>query len=363
MLTLSRSFFGAGIFNLKVMKYIKFYLALVVLVFSTNGYWGQTRTLLLEDDISIRAIEVVGNSVYYAGSQSKMGRVDISNPKRTRQVRLSSENLEFRTIGYHKKHFYTISIGSPARFYRIKLGSLSNRLIQTDSLDTAFYDAIHFTEEGEGWTFSDPNKTCTKIAKFQPKENRWAMLPCDVLPKMKEGEAAFAASNSNFSSVGNDLWLVTGGSVSRVFHWDSKEWRVYNTPAVQGKSSIGLYSVDFYSNERGIAVGGDYTDQMANKDNIIITDDGGKTWKTVASGKNAGYMTFVQYRPGSNGKQIIVLGDQHLSFSKDGGKSWEKISDEKGFFVGQWIDENRFVAAGKGKIVLWDWTNQKKNKN
>jgi photosystem II stability/assembly factor-like uncharacterized protein len=90
----------------------------------------------------------------------------------------------------------------------------------------------------------------------------------------------------------------------------------------------GIYSIDFYV-KNGIAVGGDYTKQSDNINNIATTNDGGQTWKIQASGQNAGYMTCVKFRPKTNGKEIVAVGDQHISFSSDYGKTWTKISDEK----------------------------------
>ncbi len=113
-----------------------------------------------------------------------------------------------------------------------------------------------------------------------------------------------------------------------------------------------MYSIDFYNNQFGVAVGGDYTKQDANIDNIATTYDGGKTWQIQASGQNAGYTTCVKIKPGSKGKEMIALGDRHISYSSDFGKTWKKISDEKGLFVGQWVDGNRVVAAGNNRIVL-----------
>ncbi|MCV5004013.1 hypothetical protein OFM39_30620, partial [Escherichia coli] len=76
-----------------------------------------------------------------------------------------------------------------------------------------------------------------------------------------------------------------------------------------------MYSVDFCNDKFGIAVGGDYTSQKENRNNIATTYDGGKTWQIQASGQNGGYMTCVKIKPGSKGKEIIAVGDQHISYS------------------------------------------------
>jgi photosystem II stability/assembly factor-like uncharacterized protein len=79
----------------------------------------------------------------------------------------------------------------------------------------------------------------------------------------------------------------------------------FNTPFIQGESSQGMYSIDFYDDQFGIAVGGDYTKQDANINNIATTNDGGETWQIQASGQNAGYTTCVKIKPGSKGRRSL----------------------------------------------------------
>ena len=91
--------------------------------------------------------------------------------------------------------------------------------------------------------------------------------------------------------------------------------------------------------------------QAENSNNIATTNDGGETWQIQASEKNGGYKTCVKFRPKSNGKDLIAVGDQQIEFSEDYGKTWKIISDEKGLYVCEWIDENTLVFAGKNRII------------
>lgn len=224
-------------------------------------------------------------------------------------------------------------------------------MVFRDTVKTAFYDALHFVNDKLAYTFSDADKDSKlKLAKFD--NGKWAMLKNDVV--LNEGEAAFAASNTNISSTKNYLWIATGGKTSRILklNFKNNQFKIFNTPVIQGESSQGIYSIDFLDDTFGIAVGGDYTKQEANINNIATTNDGGETWQIQASGQNTGYTTCVKIRPGSKGREIISVGDQHISYSSDFGKTWKKISEEKGFFVCQWINENTVVFAGNGKISV-----------
>ena len=120
---------------------------------------------------------------------------------------------------------------------------------------------------------------------------------------------------------------------------------------MQGEASQGIYAIDFYDSKVGIAVGGDYTKPGENINNIAVTEDGGKSWQIKASGKNAGYSTFVRFRPGTRGREIIALGDGHISISKDRGATWQRISDQKNLYTAQWFSKNILIAAGKDRIV------------
>ncbi|WP_027386549.1 WD40/YVTN/BNR-like repeat-containing protein [Chryseobacterium gregarium] len=306
---------------------------------------------IFNDKISIRAIELHDGKIWYTGTDSKFGFVDLKKPENRKQVQLSEKKLQFRTLAQDKNFFYAINIESPAEFFKISKKDLTAEIVFSDTVKTAFYDALHFVNAQYAFAFSDAgtdNKL--KLAKF--KKGKWGIHKNNIT--LNKGEAAFAASNTNIASTKNYLWIATGGKASRILRLNLKkgDFEVFNTPFVQGESSQGIYSIDFSDNRFGIAVGGDYTKQEANINNIATTNDAGETWLVQASGQNAGYTTCVKIKPGSKGKEIISVGDQHISYSSDSGKTWKKISDEKGFFVCGWIDGNTVVFAGKDKISV-----------
>ncbi|MGG5210541.1 glycosyl hydrolase [Chryseobacterium sp. MIQD13] len=308
-------------------------------------------TTILNDKISIRAIEIYDNKVWYSGTDSKFGFVDLKNHESQKQTPLSDKKLQFRTLAQDNNAFYGINIESPANFFKINKKDLKSEIVFTDTAKTAFYDALHFVNDKLAFTFSDADKdNLLKLAVY--RNGKWGMFKNNV--KLNSGEAAFAASNTNIASSKKFLWIATGGKASRILRMDLKSEKidVFNTPFIQGESSQGMYSIDFYDDKFGVAVGGDYTKQDANINNIATTNNGGESWQIQASGNNAGYTTCVKIKPGSKGKEIIAVGDKHISYSSDFGKTWKKISDEKGFFVCSWVDGNTVVFAGNGKISV-----------
>lgn len=327
--------------------------SIVFLSVGITAFSQQVESLetILNDKISIRALELYDNKVWYSGTDSKFGFVDLKDYKNQKQVRLSEEKLQFRTLGQNKTSFYAINIESPARFFKIDKKDLKSKVIFKDTAKTAFYDALHFVNDKLAYTFSDADKDHQlKLAVY--KDGKWNMFKNNVT--LNDGEAAFAASNTNISSSKKYLWIATGGKVSRIVRMNLKDDKIelFNTPIIQGEPSQGMYSIDFFDDNFGIAAGGDYTKQDANINNIATTIDAGETWQIQASGQNAGYTTCVKIKPGSKGKEIVAVGDKHISYSSDFGKTWTKISDEKGFFVCQWIDADHVVLAGNNRIAV-----------
>ena len=326
-------------------------IAFFFLIFSTYGIAQKVSfETLLNDKISIRAITIYDNKVWYSGTNSKFGFVNLDNSKNQKQIKLSEKDLEFRTLAQNEKYFFTINIESPAYFFKINKKDLTSELVFKDTVKTAFYDALHFVNNQTAYSFSDSDAD-RKLKLAIYKNQKWSFFQNDI--KLNEGEAAFAASNSNIASYKNNMWIATGGKSSRILKINLKNQKIqfFNTPFIQGEASQGMYSIDFYKNLFGIAVGGDYTKQEGNVNNIATTIDGGKTWQIVASGKNSGYATCVKIKPNSKGKEIVAVGDKHISYSSDFGKTWNKISDEKGLYVCEWVNNNTMIFAGKDRIL------------
>ena len=331
-------------------------LSLLFLLISTFLYSQKFKIdTLLTDKISIRAIQLWDGKVWYAGTDSKFGFVNLKDKTYRKQNIISDKKLEFRTLAQNKSHFYIINILSPAYVFVVDKQKIIPRLLTQDTLKTAFFDSFIFDKSERGIAISDPNeKGSPNPMMFGLKYGKPGEKMKTDFPKYFPGEAHFAASNTNIALYKDEVWIATGGVKARIFkfNWSNPyKWEAFETPFTQGTSSQGIYSIDFYSNTFGIAVGGDYTKPNDNINNIATTNDGGQTWQIQASGQNAGYMTCVKFRPKTKGKEIVAIGDQHISFSSDYGKTWTKISVEKNLYACEWADKNTLILAGKDKII------------
>jgi len=313
-------------------------------------------------DFSIRAINIFDDEipkVVYAGVKSSIGYYSY-NPFHDREealthyTELQDSKLEFRSMSKTKDFYFFLSVSSPAYLYRKTIDNFFDEmpvLVYQENHEKAFYDSMDFWNDQEGIAIGDPTDGCMSIIITRDGGNTWTKLSCEDLPKAKVGEAAFAASDSNISIVGDHAWVATGGKASRVLYSSDKgkTWKVFETPIVQGKKTTGIYSIDFYDEYKGFAIGGDYTKPNDTLNNKIRTNDGGKTWEVVANRKGPGYRSCVQYIPNSNGKELVAIGFKGIDYSNDAGDSWKHLSNE-GFYTIRFLNDSVAYAAGKGRI-------------
>ena len=309
---------------------------------------------LFTDSISIRAIAIDSNRVWYAGSRGKYGYVPLGKGKSFNGVVAQDSVLPgFRAIAQTAEFIYILNVGTPAQLYKISKDGKQNKMVYTETGEKVFYDAIQFYNDNEGIAMGDPTDGCLSVIVTRDGGESWSKLPCDALPATEDGEAAFAASNTNIVVKGDKTWIVSGGKKSRVFYSGDRgrSWEAFDTPVIQGTESQGIYSVDFYNEKIGFAVGGDYTKPEMNDANKIRTTNGGTKWITLADKEEFGYASCVQFVPDGEGYELVTIGPSGLFYSFDMGKTWKKIYDCTTLHTLKFADSKTIIAAGEGKIV------------
>jgi photosystem II stability/assembly factor-like uncharacterized protein len=218
---------------------------------------------------------------------------------------------------------------------------------------------MQFKDELNGMAMGDPTENCMSFIKTTNGGATWEKISCKNLPKVDEGEAAFATSNTNLIVKGTSIFMVSGGKKARVFVSADFgiSWKVYETPIVQGEEMTGIFTADFYNEKTGIIAGGNYNKQNQNWSNKAITTNGGKTWKLIAENEAFGYASCVQFVPESKGKKLISVGGTGLFYSADFGKNWTKLSNETDFYTFRFESEKVFYATGKNKLVRFTLEN------
>ncbi len=310
----------------------------------------EIETILEDSLLSIRAIDILNDgSLTFAANNGAYGLYDPK--KESWQISKQAYDtlqLEFRSVAHTTSDFFMLSVGNPAMLF--KTGDQGTmELVYFEEHPKVFYDSMIFWNDQEGIAIGDTTEDCLSIIITRDGGNTWHKLSCDVLPKAKEAEGAFAASNTNIAVKGNNTWIAT--TAGRVYFSEDKgkSWSVVQTPVINAKETEGIYSMAFYDNKNGFAIGGDYTNPESNTANKIITNDGGNTWTLIASGKEPGYRSCVQYVPNGNGKELVTVGFKGIDYSKDGGDSWKSISKE-GFYTLRFLNDSVAYAAGQKRI-------------
>src|SRR6056297_2730044 len=248
---------------------------------------------LYTDSLSIRAIELMGNSLAFAANKGTFGTIDINTGKvRVNVQRYDSILPEFRAVAHTNTDFFMLSVANPALLY--KTGNQG---------------------------------TMELVYK----------------------EDAAAASNTNIAVVGNNTWVAT---TKRILYSPDKgrSWTVQNTPISSKEPTEGIYSIDFYNENEGVAMGGDYTNPERNTSNKAMTTDGGLTWELIADGRVPNYRSCIQFVPGTEGKGMVALGFTGIAYSANQGASWTQLSDES-FFTVRFKNDSVAYAAGRNRIA------------
>lgn len=310
----------------------------------------EIEVLLKDSLLNVRALEITNVELLAATSRGDIYAYNLSEGKMNKKAFLSKNNdsvntVNYRSVAYNDTSVFALSIASPALLHK------DGELVYQENHDKAFYDALEFWNEKEGIAIGDPTDDCMSIIITRDGGDTWTKVSCEVLPKAKEGEAAFAASDTNIAIVGDKTWVATGGKASRIlFSPDKgKTWEAFETPIVQGVETTGMYSVDFYDELNGFAIGGDYTKAADSTANKIRTADGGKTWQLVAENQSPGYRSCVQYVPNSAGMELVAIGFKGIDYSNDSGNSWKHLSDE-GYYTLRFLNDSVAFAAGSKRI-------------
>lgn len=308
---------------------------------------------------SIRALEVVNDStIWWAGSAGKYGySLDAGQNWVLDSIKWDTLLPHFRSIAVTSEAVFLLSIATPALLFRSTDKGANWDLVYQEDHEAAFYDAMAFWNDREGIAMGDPTDGCLSVIRTVDGGLNWEKLSCEQLPPAEEGEAAFAASNSNIALVDSEAWIVSGGKRARVFHSPDRgdSWTVVDSPIAEGDQMTGIFSVDFYDVKRGVIFGGDWNKKDINSKNKALSTDGGRSWTLLVDGAGPGYQSCVRFLPNSDAQAILTCGIPGIHFSGDQGQNWQQLSDESWYTLGFGSSWQTAWLAGNGKIGKIQW--------
>ena len=268
----------------------------------------------------------------------------------------ASDKTDFRDVeAFGPDEAVVMGIDRPARIFRTADGGRTWALAYFDDTPGIFLDGMAFFDEKNGLAFGDPMGGRFFILLTADGGASWTPLPETERPAAADGEAAFAASGTSAFVRGPDrIWLVTGGSTSRV--WQSQDrgrrWEAVRSGLLEGRSSAGGFSVAFLDGRSGIAVGGDYRAEADPAGNTAVTDDGGRNWRPVADGRPGGFREAVAFVPGARPPVAVTVGPSGSDLSRDLGRSWTPIAAPLGFHSLSFAKKGRAGwAVGRNGLI------------
>ena len=272
----------------------------------------------------------------------------------------TTDRLDFRDIdAVSDTTAYALSIGNGplSRIYKTTDSGATWELRYANADPDAFFDAMVFWDEAHGIAVSDSVKGAFVIIRTDDGGKSWARVPSEKLPAAQANEGAFAASGTNVTVLGPNVWFGTGAAAkARVLRSTDRgaTWQIAETPLASGQSS-GIYSIAFRDALHGVIVGGDYSKESAAVDNVAITSDGGKTWTLLKEKALGGFRSVVKHVPGSK-SSFIAIGPLGSDLSTDDGRTWTPISgpgfDTFSFAPGKTIGWGAGARGAIGRIDL-----------
>ncbi|MEJ7779487.1 MAG: oxidoreductase [Daejeonella sp.] len=301
---------------------------------------------------SIRGLSVVDNSVaWVSGSNGWTSLTSDAGKNWTWKQVPGYEKLDFRDIeAFSEKNAIIVSAGSPAVVLRTTDSGVTWKEVYRNDSPEMFLDGMDFWDSKTGMIYGDPIKGKMQLLKTSDSGLTWQNINDNLNVNLIEGEASFAASGTAIRCLKKgSVYIVTGGIQSRIFVSKNfgNTWDVYPCPIIQGKSSTGPFSIAFLDSKKGIAAGGDYQRDTLSENILLLTKNGGKSWVQPVIGTD-GYKSAIEY---ITSQKVIATGTSGTDISEDGGRTWNKISDEGYNSVrkaksGSWV----LLAGGNGKI-------------
>jgi photosystem II stability/assembly factor-like uncharacterized protein len=267
------------------------------------------------------------------------------------------EKRDFRDIeAFDANTAIIIAVAEPANILKTIDGGKTWKTVFTDTTKGMFLDAMDFSKgDKNGIVVGDPMNGKLFLANTKDGGESWTVWPVGSRLSANNGEAMFAASGSNVKLVGkpgsgkSDLFLVTGGLKSRLYH----NYESLDLPIIQGKESTGANGLDIWDGKRGIIVGGDFSADLLGKENCVLFTLNGQMSLTVPKSGPHGYRSGVAWLDGT---RAICCGTSGIDITSDGGMNWKLISAES-YHVCTRAKNGKavFLAGSGGKISRLDW--------
>lgn len=288
-------------------------------------------TVATKEGISFRGMDTHKEKVIWiSGSNGTVGR-SLDAGKTWEWINPTGyESFDFRDIeAFGKNEAVIISAGSPTVILRTVNGGNTWHEVYRNEREDIFFNGMDFQGK-TGFAIGDPIDGFFQLLKSTDKGKTWQDVTNTMYLFAEDGEVAFAASGTSIQVLGDNVWIGSGGSYAALYQRNEKQLFMYkhSAPILSGTASTGIFSISFLDDKHGIVVGGDYMNDEAHENNVLITNDGGENWTKPAEPVH-GYRSCVVH---IDKKNVLATGTSGTDLSNDQGNTWTNI-DKASFNV------------------------------
>lgn len=302
---------------------------------------------------SLRGISAYSaDVVWVSGSEGAVFKTENRGASWKRVIVPGSESLDFRDVEVLSGSVVLLMSagpGSRSTVLRSGDGGTSWAEVAPNHHEAGFYDGFAFWNDKEGILGGDPVDGSMYFLKTLDGGKTWQRVDPARLPALKSGESGgFAASGSHLATRGSSVWIGSAYAGSRVTLSRDKgdTWEVVDTPIIQAEKSQGIFSIAFFDEQTGVAVGGDHVNEDRGGDNVILTSDGGRTWRL--GDEFPLFQSSVRYLGRTD---LVSVGPAAGYVSDDGGLTWRRI-EGNGYHALSVSPEGTVWAAGRdGRVA------------
>jgi len=303
----------------------------------------------------LQAVSAVDEKVVWVSGTGGTYGVTLNGGRSWRMgVVPGADSLELRDVhGVDQRTAYLLAAGpgTNSRIYKTVDGGQNWQVQFINREPLAFYDCFAFWDADHGIAWSDNVGGRFPVLRTENGGQRWSLT---MLEGATEGEGAFAASGTCVATKGKEeAFVATGaGRESRIFHSTDRgrTWKPIPSPIPQGTNVTGHTTITFRDDRHGLAAGGDLANQQDTTPNVIVSSDGGRTWKLLGRPTFTGAVYGAAYVPGGNGL-VVAVGPKGASFSRDDGATWQEL-DTLEYWAATFVSKDAGWLVGPGGRVV-----------
>lgn len=316
-----------------------------------------TKVHVLDKAVSLRGIYAVNDQeAWVSGSRGSIYFTRDGGQTWQQSQIPAGDGFDFRDIEVLKDGSIVLMSAGPgnkSRIYRSRDKGDKWQEVFVNPHEKGFLNTIAFWDQNNGLAIGDPLDGRFYILVTKNGGKTWLELPRDQCPRAEPGEAGFAASGTCIAVYGkNHAWIGSVGKKARVYKTSDrgKTWQAFATTLLQGEASTGVFSIFFKDKINGIVVGGDYKKISATQKTAALSKDGGKTWNLVTDTKLP-FLSSVKLVM-LNGEPCYLAAGPAGVYLTGNNLEWKKISSQ-GFHCLS-VDkkgESAWLAGSGGRVA------------